>query len=738
MFRGKILRTVAAAITLALMMAGVVASSPAAAVDVYTTPGTHEVNGRTWRTECSRYSSSVSRCRTEIIATTVVASGNGFTSKNGWVFNNLTYLPSPSGQWAGNPLGTPGYHTIEGRKWRTECNTAATGGNGCRSYIMARVVTVAGTNPIRYEWTSKWLFNNIVQFTQAAPPVDSNSSTCTGAPHPAGYRVLPNGMPSPPADGQVPANSYHPQYIGNYIRNVLKDARTTQPQKKCLATLAGKHLIDGSDTRVIDGVTSRWFPYKYNFRANPAVPILRAPWYSGIAQANSLTLSILMAEVTGDPVWTRYGREVFESFLVPREDGGFASREKGFLWFELYPTTPGTSVINGQFQAISGLAQWGKKMDEPRAIALVDESRADLDTLLKASEVEVESGVMASYELLRGYPAAPLRLVGSTGFRLDKALLNGTPQNIRTVSSSSPQAPNVLLNSSMSATGNGIPTHWNLMGSRSNVTVKDGAVRLVTNGSSWQGVNQSVSAGTFLPGERLNLRARSRLTLPAGTSGTSAKVMARQWCSGRSTTLHTTTKTRSDSWKSYDFGFAAPSAGCSLEIILTSGHTGPAGSIIEFDDVELSRADAVGASTTPGYDLRVDRTPTNVLSFAGAGSATLQAHADGRWQDIGDMTLTADGPATLTVPERHTGRNLHYGYNEGHVAELMYLHGLTGDPMFLDYARRWAPLAPLYNGTVPLSDTRTKSVPDPMGMIIPEILSNPATGDALETLEESE
>ena len=124
-------------------------------------------------------------------------------------------------------------------------------------------------------------------------------------------------------------------------------------------------------------------------------------------------------------MWGRYGRQIFESFLVPTEKVGFASLEKGFLWFELYPTTPGTSMINGQFQAISGLAQWGKTMNEPHATALVNESLSELDTLLPASEVEDESGLMASYELLRGYPAAPLRLVGNPEFRLDEGLLNG-------------------------------------------------------------------------------------------------------------------------------------------------------------------------------------------------------------------------------------------------------------------------------------------------------------------------
>ncbi|NHB85177.1 hypothetical protein G7085_12585 [Tessaracoccus sp. HDW20] len=68
----------------------------AAALDVYTEPGVHNYNGRQWRTACQPYSSTVERCRTEIWATTVTYSAGRYTEKKTWVFNNLTYKPSPA------------------------------------------------------------------------------------------------------------------------------------------------------------------------------------------------------------------------------------------------------------------------------------------------------------------------------------------------------------------------------------------------------------------------------------------------------------------------------------------------------------------------------------------------------------------------------------------------------------------------------------------------------------------
>lgn len=94
--------------------------------------------------------------------------GGRYVQQQGWVFNNLTYLPMMKReQWRTNPLGRPGSWTAaDGRRWRTECDTTRTGRHGCRSYVWASVVTSSrrpdGTWSHR---TSRaWVFNNIVRF----------------------------------------------------------------------------------------------------------------------------------------------------------------------------------------------------------------------------------------------------------------------------------------------------------------------------------------------------------------------------------------------------------------------------------------------------------------------------------------------------------------------------------------------------------------------------------------------
>ncbi|GAB3815626.1 hypothetical protein GCM10028820_13510 [Tessaracoccus terricola] len=149
-----------------------------AEVDIYTTEGTHQVNGREWRTTCEPYS-AVERCRTEIVATVVHWRNNEFVTVTDWTFNNLTYTPGPRSIWAKNPLGA--YGKVGGtarwegtdRQWRTECDTAITGQGGCRSYTTARVVEPYRTSSgaTSHRMVTKWVFNSMVRFSPTPAPV---------------------------------------------------------------------------------------------------------------------------------------------------------------------------------------------------------------------------------------------------------------------------------------------------------------------------------------------------------------------------------------------------------------------------------------------------------------------------------------------------------------------------------------------------------------------------------------
>lgn len=130
--------------------------------DFYQTPGFHEVNGRHWMTVCEPYSAT-QRCWTYIWGTQVHWSGGKFVKVNGWTFNNLTYVAAPRSLWEGNKLSYKNSWTAaDGRHWRTDCETAQTGRNGCRSWVESDVIEYTGSG---YRYVTKWVFNNIVRFT---------------------------------------------------------------------------------------------------------------------------------------------------------------------------------------------------------------------------------------------------------------------------------------------------------------------------------------------------------------------------------------------------------------------------------------------------------------------------------------------------------------------------------------------------------------------------------------------
>lgn len=139
-------------------------------MEVYTIEGTRTVNGRQWRTSCEGYSATA-RCRTEIWATVISRTPAGsFQRTDGWAFNSLTYRWSERSLWSSNPLaaygrvgGTTTWTSIEGRQWRTECDTASTGRGACRSYLYATVYSAVNGG---FETRNTWVFNNQVLFNR--------------------------------------------------------------------------------------------------------------------------------------------------------------------------------------------------------------------------------------------------------------------------------------------------------------------------------------------------------------------------------------------------------------------------------------------------------------------------------------------------------------------------------------------------------------------------------------------
>lgn len=714
-------------------------TTPAAAeVDVYTTPGRHFVNGREWDTTCGKYSSTVNRCRTEILATLVTYEGGRYVQKTAFVFNNLTYLPAPRKDYVGNPIGETGTWTsVDGRQWRTECDTPTTGRDGCRSYIYATYIGVVKENPRTYGQMNGWLFNNIVRFSPPPKPPTPPVDPCLNLPIPTGFEVsIVNGkkMPHATKTPYEPNTLYNPTSISQFIRAVLRNTSLKQTDRAkwdCLVDLGTTALMDGSTTKKYAGKTVRWFPYMFEFDASGSpeeIPPLAPGWISGMAQGSNLGLMAELATATGNNKWLKVGDETLNSFRVPLSEGGFRNSgedDLGVPWFEMYPTSPPTRVLNGQLEALTGLDIWardGRGTDTQFARDLFNEAVPVLQGDLPKFEVDVQGGTLTSYDGMRGYAADPLRLTQTEDgdFNLEAAQLNGVDVTAALpITSPTPAGETNMLGTTMVVGQSGkVKGEWRTIATKdSTVTESNGTATIRSAKTSWQGIQQIVDSTEFTASEPLTMTVDANLTLtdqPKPLAGLSGRVAVYQQCGSNVSLLFETQKPRGRDWSTYTMDFTAPPVGCDIWVqLLTSGY-GLTGTTVQYKNIELRKADPVdGALFTDdveGFDdLSILDTPTVELSLTGTGTAQLEVHSDGTWQKIDDVTLTPGAVTTLEVPERYTGRNLHYGYHENNVGLLGSLYQrayAAGYPLdditFLrDYAVRWELMAPSRHGTVP-------------------------------------
>jgi hypothetical protein len=84
--------------------------------------------------------------------------------------------------------------------------------------------------------------------------------------------------------------------------------------------------------------------------------LLRAPWYSSLAQGQGISLLVRAHAVTGAGEYLEAAERTFVSFQKPIDEGGVTfADERGDLWFEEYIVSPPTHILNGFIWAAWGV-----------------------------------------------------------------------------------------------------------------------------------------------------------------------------------------------------------------------------------------------------------------------------------------------------------------------------------------------------------------------------------------------
>lgn len=115
---------------------------------------------------------------------------------------------------------------------------------------------------------------------------------------------------------------------------------------------------------------------------------LRAPWYSGLAQGQGISLLVRAHRETGRNEYLECARRAFKSFQVDVNSGGVLCKDAdGDLWFEEYIVSPETHILNGFLWASWGVYDYSLATGDAVAGELFREAIETLRGRLKSFDL---------------------------------------------------------------------------------------------------------------------------------------------------------------------------------------------------------------------------------------------------------------------------------------------------------------------------------------------------------------
>lgn len=171
-----------------------------------------------------------------------------------------------------------------------------------------------------------------------------------------------NGIPMLDYHGQIGVR-YNPialaQYgLGNY--NLFARDKSVERQTKFLAA---SNWLAANLEQNAHGVWVWNHHFDWEYRDT-----LKAPWYSGLAQGQGISLLLRAHNATGDATYGDAAQRAFQSLLLPVKDGGVLFVDKqGDSWIEEYLVDPPTHILNGMIWALWGVYDYALARQDPEA-----------------------------------------------------------------------------------------------------------------------------------------------------------------------------------------------------------------------------------------------------------------------------------------------------------------------------------------------------------------------------------
>ena len=173
---------------------------------------------------------------------------------------------------------------------------------------------------------------------------------------------------------------YNPIAIAQYgLGNFNLYRRSGDPGRRRKFLQAADWLLENME-RNSSGlwVWNHHFDFEYR-------TMLRAPWYSALAQGQGISLLVRTHQETGQSAYIDAAERAFQSFTRGVDEGGVAYVDSaGHMWFEEYIVSPPTHILNGFVSASLGVYDYFLATGERAAGGLfesaVDTMAASLDS----------------------------------------------------------------------------------------------------------------------------------------------------------------------------------------------------------------------------------------------------------------------------------------------------------------------------------------------------------------------
>ncbi len=207
------------------------------------------------------------------------------------------------------------------------------------------------------------------------------------------------GVPLLDYQGDI-GRQYNPIAIAQYgLARFNRWHETHAPQDEKAWMAAANWLV--RTLRANDAGVHVWM-HEFNW---PYRELLRAPWYSGLAQGCGVSLLVRAANATGDWRFAKTAHQAFEACTRSIDTGGVLARDlRGRTWLEEYIVSPPSHILNGFIWALWGVYDYSRFTGGgSESGQLFDACVSTIATALP----EYDTGRWSLYELPVGDP--PLR-----------------------------------------------------------------------------------------------------------------------------------------------------------------------------------------------------------------------------------------------------------------------------------------------------------------------------------------